>query len=177
MSDACANSMIFERWREGIAQIALELPRLASLIDLVRLNEPAMVSILAAGAARVGYTPVMEANITKAVDAGNGAAKPWTGRSDLMLSSGESFYAFEFKLSWHNSTSEWYDQCLDLAMSDAVCLSKGDCEHRYAGITSTYSNAKARECARAYQKADNCFVLPFNETVDTGLIVMFRKVV
>jgi len=135
-----------------------------------------MVSILAAGAARVGYTPIMEANITKTGHSPGEQPKTWSGRSDLMLSDGKDIYAFEFKLSWPDSNSGEFDRSLAEATGDAACLSNDNYEHRYAGIASSYSGIKGREDARAYQKCDHRFISPLNASADTGLIVMFRKV-
>ncbi|MGB3752533.1 MAG: hypothetical protein WA954_01375 [Parerythrobacter sp.] len=174
MSDELVPEM-FDRWQKGTGHIFQELERLKALVDPFHLGETAGVSILAAGAARVGFTPVTEVVLRKSkIDQlGNGLS--WNGRNDLMISAEGANYMFEFKLCWQDASDKQIEECLVLASDDAACLPSNLCTGRYGGIVSSYTCEAAQNRYRNFEKAADKIIVS-NDGASEGLAFLFRKV-
>ena len=175
MSDELMVGDMFERWNAGTAEIFKELASLKSLVDPFRLGETAGVSILAAGAARVGFTPVAEV-VVKKYPAGTSEDKAfWNGRSDLILAAENAVHMFEFKLCWKDASDQQIEECLVLASADAACLAPSLCSSRYGGIISSFTSKTVRNRYREFANADNRMIVS-NDDACEGLAFLFRKV-
>ena len=136
-----ADHVIFERWMTSVAVICDEFWAASEEFYPFHDNEISAVSVLLAGAARAGFSPVAEYRLKKRGRLDK-RSKP-DGRADLWFLAERKSYSFEFKRAWDASTLKNLGRAMRAAQSDVACIPKDEYDHAYAGLIAPVDETDA----------------------------------